>query len=145
MALGKPRPRAPEPEPTTEPDNPTAAFIKWGVELERQLAQSVAGVLVRGARPVAVGITEGATKHVTSSPGAMVGFALTNESTDDGVTVRVLFHDGRDDQADVIMKVSLAPGESARDWFFPGVNLQDGLFVDYDGPISGSVFMRGAD
>ncbi|MBB3043929.1 hypothetical protein [Nocardioides soli] len=141
--VGRAQP-APNAEPA-QPDDRDTQLIKWGVELERALGESVGGVLLRGARPVAVGITEGATKRVATSPSAMVGFALTNESDEGDVTVRVLFYDGGNDDADVIMKVALAPGESARDWFFPGINLQHGLFVDYDGPISGSVFMRGSD
>lgn len=138
------RPKATPPAPT-EPDEREVQTIKWGLELQRMVAESFEGVMLRGARPVPVGITEGATQRVSSSPSAMVGFAITNESEIADVTVRVLFHDGRDANADVIMKIALAPGESTRDWFHPGINLQNGLFVDYDGPISGSVFMRGAE
>jgi hypothetical protein len=128
------------------PDPPEVTFTAWLENLRVDLAETVGGVLVRGARPVAVGVTVGGTKYVTTSPGAMIGYALTNESEADDVTVRVLFHDGNGSDADVIMKVSLAPGESARDWFGPGgISLQAGLYVDYDGPISGSVFMRGAE
>lgn len=128
------------------PEGPESPNVQWLENLRIDVAETVSGVLLRGARPVPVGITEGGTKYVTNSPGAMVGFALTNEANDTTTTVRVLFHDGKGADADVILKVSLAPGESCRDWFGPGgINLVSGLYVDYDGPISGSVFLRGAE
>ena len=142
MPLGK----KPVEQELDAPDEAKIDYLKWGLEIQRTVAESVSGVLLRGARPVPVGITQGATKSVSGSAGAMVGFALTNESEDEAATVRVLFHDGLDANADIIMKISLAPGESTRDWFHPGINLERGLFLDYEGgDISGSVFMRGSE
>jgi hypothetical protein len=122
-------------------------FTRLIAELRTQMAETVSGVVLRGARPVAVGITRGATKRPTTSAGALIGFALRNVSDITDANVTVYFHDGPDAGADVILAVSLAPGESARDWFAPGgIHLGDqGLYVEADGDIDGSVFLRGLD
>lgn len=126
-------------------DNPEGAdLVTLLAQLRVDLAESVGGVVLRGARPVAVGITQGATRTPTGAPGALVGFALRNRSEAVDVTVTVYLHDGFDENGDVIMSVTLAPGESVRDWFGPGgINLAAGLFVNADGPIDGSVFLKG--
>lgn len=131
-------------EQQTVETSPQIEFTKWLEDLRTDLTKSVAGVALRGARPVAVGITEGATKHVSGSPDALIGFALSNEAAGDA-TVTVYLHDGRGPDGDVVMRIKLAPGESVRDWFHPGVALTYGLFVEADGPVTGSMFMRGAE
>lgn len=119
-------------------------YTRWLEQLRVDMAESVNGVVLRGARPVAVGITQGATKHATTAAGALVGFALRNRSEAEEVTVTVYLRDGWDANGDVIMAITLAPGESVRDWFGPGgINIREGLYVDADGPIDGSVFLRG--
>lgn len=129
------------------PEPPEARFTRWLENLQVDLAESVGGVVLRGARPVAVGVTNGATRKPTTSPGALVGFSLRNRSEADDAIATVLYHDGGDDQADVILEVTLQPGESARDWFGPGgINLAHGLFMSIDGgEVSGSVYLRGVE
>ncbi len=134
------------------PDGADAVFVQWLENLRVDLAESVGGIVLRGARPVAIGVTSGATRRPTQSPGALVGYAIRNRDTVSAVTVSVLFHDGHDENADVILTVTLAPGESVRDWFGPGgINLSTGLFITYvddlgnPGDIDGSVFLRGAE
>lgn len=114
---------------------------EWLAQLKVDLAQTREAVRLRGALPVPVGITESGTMNPTHSPGRLCGFALTNESADESATVRILFRDGKNADADVIMTVTLAPGESIRDWFGEGIALTHGLFLDADDDISGSVFL----
>lgn len=124
---------------------PQVQFTRWLAQLRAEMAETVNGSLLRGARPVPVGVTTGATKRPTTSAGALVGFALRNVDPIETATVTVYFRDGGPDD-DIILTVSLAPGESTRDWFGPGgIHLGDrGLYLEADGDIDGSVFLRGA-
>lgn len=126
------------PEPGLE-----VAFTRWLENLRVDLSESFQGVVLRGARPVPV---NGQHNRPTNSPGALVGYALRNLSYEDAAVVRVLFRDGTDDTGEVILPLTLEPGESARDWFGPGgINLAYGLFLSIDGDVEGSVFLRGTD
>lgn len=134
------------------PEPPEVVFTRWLENLRVDLAQTVGGVLLRGARPVPVGDTSGATKRPLNAPGALVGYGLTNRDTVSNVNVKIYFRDGKDEDADVILSVTLAPGESVRDWFGPGgIHLSHGLFIDYvkdddsPGELEGSVWLRGVD
>ncbi|MEN8672572.1 hypothetical protein [Nocardioides sp.] len=128
------------------PEPAAVAYTEWLETLRADLAESINGVTLRGARPVPIGITGGATKRPLTSPGALVGYAIRNLSEEDEATVRVLFHDGSDANGDVVLPLTLLPGESARDWFGPGgINLTYGLFVDIDGSVEGSVYLRGVE
>lgn len=122
-------------------------FSRFAAELRTSVAETVAGISLKGARPVAVGITSGATTRPTTSSGAIVGFALRNRSSSTTTNVTVYLYDGADANADVLMAISLAPGESVRDWFGPaGIHIGDrGLFVQADGNFDGSIFVRGVE
>lgn len=123
------------------------AHTRWLTEMQEMVQETVQGVALRGARPVPIGVTNGATRRPTTSAGALVGFALENVSADEEASVQVLFHDGADDNADVILPITLAPGESTRDWFGPGgISLFEGLFVNISGgDVRGCVYLRGVE
>lgn len=129
----------------TDPNTPVD-MLKWLEELRVSVSESVGGMALRGARPIAIGGTTGATKRPTTSAGALVGYAIRNLSTSEGAQVLVLFREGGPD-GDVILPLALAPGESARDWFGPGgIHLGDGgLYMDITGNVDGSVFLRGVE
>lgn len=128
------------------PEPPEATFTRWLEQLRVDLAESVAGVALRGARPVAVGVTSGATRRPSTVPSALVGYSLRNLSEVDGAVAKVYYHDGADANGDVILSVTLQPGESVRDWFGPGgIGLTYGLYMNIDGQVEGSVFMRGVE
>lgn len=128
-------------DPTTGID-----LLQWLEELRVSVSESVGGTALRGARPIPVGRTSGATRRPTTSAGALVGYAIRNLSDSAGAKVLILFRDGGPD-GDVILPLALAPGESARDWFGPGgIHLGDaGLYMDIDGDVDGSVYLRGAE
>ncbi|MFT3873424.1 MAG: hypothetical protein QM714_12505 [Nocardioides sp.] len=114
-------------------------FTEWLETLRTQVIESVNGVALRGSRPVPVGA--GVTRLATS-PTSLVGFALRN--TNAGVST-LLLRDGFDATGEVIVPITLAPGESVRDWFGPaGVNLSIGLYAELTGSVDGAVFLRGA-
>jgi hypothetical protein len=136
---------------TSQPAEPGPDFgVEWArflTELRSSVTETLSGVQLRGAKPVAVGISPGATTRPTTSAGAVVGFALRNRSVVETASVTVYLYNGADDQADMLLAVTLAPGESTRDWFGPGgIHVGDqGLFVLADGDFDGSLFMRGVE
>lgn len=134
-------------EPRPSPELTGAVdFVQWLEALRVSVSESVGGTALRGARPIPIGSTPGATSRPTTSAGALVGYAIRNLSTTEGAQVLVLFRDGGPD-GDVILPLALAPGESARDWFGPGgIHLGDaGLYMDITGSVDGSVFLRGVE
>lgn len=122
-------------------------WARFLTELRVSVTETLAGIPLRGARPVAVGITGGATKRPTTSAGAIVGFALRNRSAVTDANVTVYLHDGPDADGDVLLPITLAPGESVRDWFGPGgIHIgAAGLYVDADGDFDGCLFLRGVE
>lgn len=119
--------------------------VRWLAQLETDLAETVGGTLLRGARAVPVGLAAGATTRPTTAPGALVGYGIRNLS--DVAAATVLLRDGSDAAGDLVMPLELAPGESARDWFGPGgIGLSQGLYVDVAaGSVDGAVYLRGAE
>ncbi|MBM7510049.1 hypothetical protein JOE61_003863 [Nocardioides salarius] len=143
MSLGK---KKPDP-PATEPDDRDVTLLKWGAELQRELAQSVAGVLVRGARAVPVGQSPGAiSRPATSGANSLMGFSLKNTSYELPCTVHLIDGESVED-GHLILEIELSPSESAREWFgMSGVSLSRGLvYHDPSGLTTGSVFLRGSD
>lgn len=119
-------------------------FTEWLEKLRANVAQTVDGVVLRGARTVQVGSSTNGTPKATTSPSSLVGFALRNTSA--VVSAEVLLRDG-DADGDIVIPLTLAPSESVRDWFGPGgINLTHGLYVDVSaGAIDGAVFLRGVE
>lgn len=118
-------------------------FTAWLENLRRDVSETVNGITLRGARAVQVGT--GGTQRPTTAAGALVGFALCNTSA---VTpAEVELRDGRDAGGNLLMTVTLAEGESTRDWFGPGgINLTEGLHVAVtSGAVEGTVFLRGVE
>lgn len=123
-------------------------FTAWLAQLRVDLAESVGGVMLRGARVVQIGTPDGngfATARPLLGAGSLVGYAIRNASATDPASV--VLRDGRDGDGDLVVPLELAAGESARDWFGPGgLNLSAGLFVDVvAGVVDGAVYLRGSD
>jgi hypothetical protein len=111
--------------------------------MQTALAETVGGQLLRGARPVAVSSSK---NRPTRSAAALVGFSF--RETTGLANALVYLREGENVTGDIIAVISLAPGESVRDWFGPGgINVGDrGLYVDVaSGAIDGAVYLRGAD
>lgn len=121
------------------------AAVRWLTQLQTDLAETVGGVLLRGARVVQIGASVGGTARPTTAANALVGYGIRNLSDVDPATV--LLRDGGDNAGDLVMPLVLAPAESARDWFGPGgLGLSQGLFVDVvSGAVDGAVYLRGVD
>lgn len=77
---------------------------------------------------------------VSPGDGLIAGFNLHETTGTDRAYVRI--HDGRDTSAPIMLHISLAPGESTRDWYFPGgLKFKMGLYVEVvTGAIEGVVY-----
>ncbi|MEU0788019.1 hypothetical protein ABZ341_41635 [Streptomyces sp. NPDC006173] len=138
--------------PPPEPEKGTHEidFVRWIQQMQTNLAETVGGVLLRGARPVQIGSANGATIRASVSPGRLVGWSMrvSTLATDPAV---VHFRDGQDANADLIAAVVVAPGRDAQQWLAPGgISFQNGLFVEIltGAGLStpqGAVFLGGAE
>jgi len=134
-----PRPApAAAPEKVDQPDAEDVRFVRWLADLRVSLAETVGGVLLRGARPVAVG--GGGTRRPLTASGALVGYSLRNRDAGAATVVRLLTQD----TGDLVAVETIAAGASVTRWFGPGgVNVANGLVVDVPGDVEGVVFLRG--
>lgn len=129
----------PAPAPVvTAPD-----FMRWLTDLRVDLAETVGGTLLRGARVVQVGDTDGATARPAIGAGSLVGYSIAGGAA--GATVYL--RDGVDADGALVATFTLAADESTSAWFGPGgLNLSRGLFVDVAaGSIEGAVYLRGSE
>lgn len=79
------------------------------------------------------------SQMLESGEGNLAGFSLreTSEVSDAVVTI----HDGIDSGAAVLMEITLAPGESTREWYMPvGIFYRYGLYFNITGSVRGNVF-----
>jgi hypothetical protein len=108
------------------------------LELVRVL---LAGTLAVDANTVAtVTALPGASGNVTNAPGRLLGFAL-RETAGAAAVVRLRDVDGA---GAILTTISLAPGESVRDWFGPG-GLAVATRIYYEkvsGTIEGAVYSK---
>lgn len=113
-------------------------------ELAVRQAQSLNGVLLRGARPVPVGLSAGGTTRPATSDGSLVGFALRETTGAASATVELR---EQDPAGALLVPITLTAGSSVREWFAPGgVNFSNGLYVVVvSGSVDGSVFLRAGD
>ena len=134
-----------------QPPEQPVQFTEWLENLRVDVAESLNGVILRGARYVTVGtagLGTGATQKPASAPGSLAGFAFRNLDLTSGVNTHVIIRDGKN--GETILTVALVNGESARDWFGPGgISFQHGLWLDFVredagvAAVEGSVFLRG--
>ena len=125
-------------------------YVRWLQQMQTDLAETLGGVMLRGARPVQVASADGGTLRPTSSPGRLVGWSLRETSGAAPAVVRL--HDGRDANAPLVGVVSLPQGSDRSAWFAPGgLSLQEGLFVELvvggglSQAVEGAVFLGAAE
>lgn len=131
-----------------EPIDPAAhgqvEFTRWLAQLRTDLAESVNGTLLRGARAVQV---TGSRNRPTYSPGALIGLSFRALEQVGGAFVYV-----RDREDNLIAQGQITdPGTTEptafAQWFGPaGINIPEGgLYVYADADFEGVVYIRGAD
>ena len=136
--------------PTQEKVPEEVDFVRWISQMQTNLAETVGGVLLRAARPVQVGVAEGAQNLASTSAGRLVGWSLRESTGTSPAVVRVW--DGRDNTGALVACVNLGQGASETQWMAPGgVSFQHGLFVEViegDGlsvAVEGAVYLGGVE
>lgn len=92
-----------------------------------------------GARSVPV---TGSGQQASAVDNVVAGYAL--RETTGAATALVVLRDGRDTFGDELIGISLAQGESVRDWFGArGPTFDEGVYVDVvSGSVAGALFLR---
>jgi hypothetical protein len=134
----------PTPAPP-EQATPEIDYVRWMMQLQTDLAETLGGVMLRGARPVQVGGAAGSTPRPTTAPGRLAGWSLRETS---GTVAAVLrLYDGRDAAAPLVACISVPmSGTANHAWPGAGISLQEGLFVEIvSGAVEGAVYLGSSD
>ena len=138
------------PAPAPEKDTEEIAYVRWLQQMQTDLAESVNGVLLRGARAVQIGTAAGSTARPTSAGGRLVGWSLREATGELPAVVRL--RDGRSTDDVLVAVVNLGQGASETQWMAPGgVSLTEGLYVEIvDGAglsvdVEGAVYLGAAE
>lgn len=137
------------PPATEEQEAPpdAARFVAWLSELRADMAESVGGVLLQGARPVPFGGPDG-TRRPATSDSTLVGWSLRTSGAVDAV---VRLRAGTNADGTLVAIARLGPGEDSQQWLGPGgVSVPHGLFVQVlpateEPNVEGAVYLRGSD
>lgn len=96
------------------------------------LAGAVAAASVVTATPIASGTSDvqaiAATAPPTSPP-RLIGFSIT-EDAGSAAVARVRIHHGTSTAGAELFDVELSADQSTREWFPPGLDVPNGVFVD---------------
>ncbi len=115
--------------PQREKSTDEIDFVRWFSQMQTDLAETVGGVLLRGARPVQIGTATGATPLVSTSAGRCVGWSMRETTGVNPAVVRLW--DGRSNEGDLVACVNLGNGASNTQWMAPGgFSFQHGLYVE---------------
>jgi hypothetical protein len=136
---------------------PEVDFMRFFNQLRTDVSESVAGVMLRGARPVPIGNAadladrpNGATDRPTTSPGRLVGWSIraVGIDPDPPADAVVRLYDGAPaDGGTLVAVVSLSlPFSADTQSLSPGPGLVRGLHVEYvTGVVEGTVWLGGVD
>jgi hypothetical protein len=125
-------------------------YVRWASQMQADLAQSLGGIMLRGARPVPIGSAAAGSNRPLSSPGRIVGWSLHETSGTNPALVRLF--DGRDTTGSLLASVQVAASPAAAScnntWFgTSGISVTDALYVDVSGAgtIEGTLYLGGVD
>lgn len=121
-------------------------LVQWTNQLRADLAETLGGVILRGARPVRIGV--GGTARPATAGGTLIGWNLSADDDAEADAGEVELYDGEDLNGDQLANVRIPLGQTDTAWFGPGgISVQHGLFVvtDPDAPIRGWVYLRGSE
>lgn len=125
-------------------DPPESEYVRWLTQLQADLAQSLGGVALRAARPVAIGSAPNSSGRPLSSPGRIVGWSIRETA---GAAAAVRLWDGREAGGQLLATVALAASDSHT--VMPtggGISVSDALFVEVvTGAVEGVVYLGGVD
>lgn len=99
---------------------------RWLSQMQADVVESLGGIMLRAARPVPLTVLP---THVSSSPGRLVGWSVRETVGTNPYVLR--FHNGTDDQADLVAMITGAAGSADNHWFGPGgLSFTEGLYVE---------------
>lgn len=134
----------------TERTTDEVDHVRWLMQMQANLAETLHGVMLRGARPVQIGQASGATSLVSTSAGRFVGWSV-RESTGANPAVLRLW-DGRNNEGHLLACINLSNGGSNTTWLSPGgVSFQYGLYVEIisgtglSDDVEGAVYLGAAE
>lgn len=138
-------------EVPTQSDEATdhTEYIRWLSQLQADVAQSLGGIMLQGARPVPIGLAPGGTKTAIRSPGRLVGWSLHETTGANPALVR--FWDGREVGANPLGYVTVNAGQAINLWNPPGISITDALLVEFvtggglSTSVEGVVYLGAAD
>jgi hypothetical protein len=113
-----------------QPDDASAIdHVRWLSQMQADLAQSLGGVMLQGARPVAIGSAPGGSQRPLSSPGRLVGWSVHETSGTGSAVLRIW--DGRETNTRLVAILSVPAGQAVDNvWISPGVSITDALYVE---------------
>lgn len=136
-----------EHEPATDERPAEVDFMRFLNGLRTSLAQSLAGVMLRGARPVQIGTAEGSTASASQSPGRLVGWSIreAHPTVPAPATVRLLDGDPANGGKVIAVVELLADGSNTKS-LNPGPAFVQGLYVQVvTGTVEGAVWLGAMD
>jgi hypothetical protein len=133
---------ADEPEPADE-----IAVVRWLEQMRADVAESLGGVMLRSARPVALTVLP---TLLSASPGRLVGWSVRETVGTNPYVLR--FHNGDNPGADLVAMVTGSAGTADSHWFGPGgISFTEGLYVEVvtgaglSQAIEGVIYLGAAD
>jgi len=120
---------------------------RWLAQMQTDVAESLGGIMLRAARPVALTVLP---TIVSSSPGRLVGWSVRETVGTDPYVLR--FHNGDNDEADLVAMITGGAGTADNQWFGPGgLSFTEGLYVELvsggglSSAIEGVLYLGSAD
>lgn len=114
-----------EPRETTEMD-----YLKWLLSMQTDVAETLNGVLLKGARPAPFGVVDSSlgVVRLTSSAGRLVGWSLREFGGVNPAVIRL--RDSRDTSGTIVSVITLAANGAQNQWIHPGVSFVDALSAE---------------
>lgn len=137
--------------PAAESPEAQIAYTRWLTQLRADMAETVGGVLLRGARAVQVGTPEGVGRApvavAATSASVLMGYSFALQEPAGPASAGPGFLVIRDGQGGpVVLTLALFDGAPLTQWFGPGgISFSQGIHVIGDFAFTGSVFLRGSD
>lgn len=130
---------------TTSADELVDAFQRITATERAELAHSMNGVYLRGARLAPIGNSPNATARPATSAGALVGYSINNTG---GAAVTVRIFVGPDANGSHAVSLSIPANTSKEAWLGPaGISYDDtGLFITTSAAtIEGALYLRSTE
>lgn len=124
-------------------------YVRWLSQMQTDLAQSIGGITLQGARPVTLTLGSSTGSVLSTVGGRLVGWSIRETG---GVNPLVLrFRNGGDSGQPVIATAYAPAGQVTAPWMPPGVSYTEGLYLEVvtgtglSTSLEGAVYLGAAD